>query len=76
MTFSRCRLFFRLPVLYFYCVMPIPCFMAIFGYDWLACSMCNDTILCFFFRLGSGDPLFGLQDLIQKVRDPKVFTFR
>ena len=76
MTFSRCRLFFRLPVLYFYCIMPVPCFMAIFGYDWLACSMCNDTILCFFFRLGSGDPLFGLQDLIQKVRDLKVFTFR
>ena len=50
--------------------------MAIFGYVWFACSTFNDTILCFFFRLGLGDPQYGLQDLIQKVRDLKVFTFR
>ena len=76
LTFSSCRLFFRLPVLFTYCIMLVPCFVAIFGYDWLACSMCNDTILCLFFRLGLGDPPFGLQDLIQKVRDLRVFTFR
>ena len=76
LTFSSCRLFFRLPVLFTYCIMPVPFFMAIFGYDWFACIMCNDAILCFFFRLGIGDRLYGLQDLIQKVRDLKVFTFR
>ena len=52
LTFSSCILFFRLPVLFTYCIMPVPSFMAIFGYDWFACSMCNGTILCFFFRLG------------------------
>ena len=82
MTFSSCRLsvfLFFTPILFLhtYFIMPVPCFMAIFGYNWFACSMPrNDTILCFFFRLGLGDPLFGLQDLIQKVRDLIVSTFR